>query len=174
MSNVTDFHQFIDPLPAPLTIQIALLRKWCVYHNWSNFQVTHEFNFCATPPGGTRQILLPEDALAQLKHHEDLLDTLHQARTYQQDFRKGRQHLITGLLLSLPCFGVSILTNTNFVTNVPTALIVPREIRAEFNLLTAGVAGIWLVIALVTLLKYWKYRSLKNKFAMLSYEFFKP
>lgn len=36
MPNVTekDYQGVVECLPDPLTIQIALLRKWCVDHNW--------------------------------------------------------------------------------------------------------------------------------------------
>jgi len=166
MSNLTEKdHQFIECLPDPLTIQIALLKNWCIDHNWSNFKIMSELKFCAAPPGGTRQIPLPEDAWAEVERNKELIDTLQSAQAYQQDIREGRQHLITGLLLSLPCFGVSILTNTNAVKSVPAAFIVPTDIKAEFNLLTAAITGTLLIFALVTLFKSWKYRSLTNKLA---------
>lgn len=169
MLNLTEKdHQLLECLPDPLTIQTALLKKWCVDHNWSNFEVTREFKICAVPPEGIRQIPLPEDAWAEVERNKELIDTLQEAQASQQDIREGRQHLVTGLLLSLPCFGVSILTNTNAVRNVPAALIVPAEIEAEFNLLTAAIAGMLLIFALVTTFRSWKYRSLQNKLAQSS------
>lgn len=169
MPNLTEKdYQLIKCLPDPLTIQIALLKKWCVDHNWSKFEITSEFKFCAVPPSGTKQIPLPEDAWAEVERNKDIIDTLQEAQACQQDIREGRQHLVTGLLLSLPCFGVSILTNTNTVRNVPAALIVPTEIEAEFNLLTAAIAGTLLIFALLTTFRSWKYRSLQNKLAQSS------
>lgn len=166
MPNLTEKDdQLLECLPDPLTIQIALLKKWCIDHNWSNFEITREFKICAVPPGVTRQIPLPEDAWAEIERNKELIDTLQAAQACQQDMREGRQHLVTGLILSLPCFGVSILTNTNAVKSVPAALIVPTEIKAEFNLLTPGITGALLIFALVNLLRYWKYRCLKNKLA---------
>lgn len=169
MLNLTEKdHQLLECLPDPLTIQTALLKKWCVDHNWSNFEVTREFKICAVPPEGIRQIPLPEDAWAEVERNKELIDTLQEAQASQQDIREGRQHLVMGLLLSLPCFGVSILTNTNAVKGVPATFTVPTEIKAEFNLLTAGITGALLIFALVNLWRYWKYRCLKNKLAQSS------
>ena len=174
MSNITEFHQLINSLPTSMTMNVTILNQWCIAHNWSDLQIDSRFKFYAVPPGGSKHIPLPQSAIVELEQKEDLFNTVQEARERRHFFKESRQHLITGLLLSLPCFGVSILTNTNAVTNVPTALIIPREIRKEFNLLTTGLMGIWLVFALVTSLKYWKYHKLKNKIAILSSELFEP
>jgi len=69
----------IKKLPVGLNLtsdmQLSFLHQWCRENGWSDLQLVN-FQFYAIPSGGFIPVLLPKEALIELKKYHQVFDTL--------------------------------------------------------------------------------------------------
>lgn len=134
-------------------MRVSLLRQWCRENGWSNLQLV-DLQFYAIGSGGFIPVLLPKEALTELKKYYQVFDTLWEIQFWESisEVSKDNALLFTGFCLIL-------LGLKEVFKRLPN----PGDIHQLINLTVALSIVIDLFYIWTLISSYWKQCQCKSK-----------